>query len=390
MAPPLSSLLTPVTRDQALETFLGFLKELGFRTTSWQPGSLQRTFATAIAWLYSGATQAHRTVVRGGYIQTAPEGWAELGGESWYETARVAAVSAEGNVRFVADGSVGAETWAQDELVLSDTPDGSSGNIYRVVGPGAITALDEIDVPFYAVTPGAKANISSTLSGVTMYLLTPIPGVTAKIISDPLTGTWLTTAGTDLESLDRYRLRCISRWATLTYGSAQQGMAYKRWALEADPTVTDVRVIQGANAAEVRVICRTLAGGITGGQIATIGAYIQDGRRPINDVVTVESATVVSVPVVAAPVVRRGSLTQGQIQAALDAYFAVLPIGGKIIYPSSSGAVIYEDLVETMLALEGLFRARLSDPTADLPLGATEIAVPSYSISVTEVGSAGV
>lgn len=381
-----------VTRQEALDSLFAIFKELGFRTTSWQPGSVQRTLITAAAWLYSGATQATRRIFLGGYPTTAAlvsDSWLDLILEGFYQETRLQAVSTKGTIRLISDGTTGAQSWNQNEILISDTPNGSSGIVFHNTLAGAINSSQDLPFEFEAVTPGRAANISSSLAGTTLYLLTPIPGVTAKIFSDPLTGTWITTAGDDRETNDRYLARALARWATLAYGSAHRGLAYKRWAMEADSTITDVKVLQGANAAEVRVICRTLAGGITGGQITAIGNYIEDGRRPINDVVSVESATLVNVPVVAAPVIRRGSLTQGQIEAALNAYFSVLPIGGKLLYPAIAGAVIYEDLVETMLALEGLFRARLSDPVADVALGATDIAVPQYTLTITEVSSEG-
>lgn len=386
--------MKPVTRQQALNSLLALLQEVGFKTTAWQEGSRQRNFVTALAWGLAGVTTVIRNVARGGFPHLAAryglDDWLDLGGQGWFQESRVGLGIAVGNVVITSDGTTPITPWAAGELVVSDTADGSSGNVYRVVSSGSIGPSDEQTLSFAAVTPGAAANINSTIAGATMYLLTPITGVTARIVSDPATGTWLTTPGTDRESNARYWTRMSGKWATMTYGSSHNGLAYKRWAMEADPTVTDVVVLQGATAADVRVICRTAEGGITGGQIAAIAAYIEDGRRPINDVVSVESASVVSVNVVVSPVVRKGQVTAGAIEAALDAYFEALPIGGKIVHPSTTGAVIFEDLIETLLSIDGVFRARVTTPSADLTLGATEIAVPSYTITVTEVGSMGV
>lgn len=387
MALSLASLITPVTRQQSLDTLLGFLTDLGFATTSWQSGSAQRTIVTACAWIYADGTTAVANIAKGGFRTLAKGDWLDLVGEGSFEDERVAAISTVGLVTLTHAGGA-PHAWGVDELLLSDTPDGSSGILYRNTTAGGITGGTTIEEEFRAVTPGRRANIASAPSpGVTMYLLTPLANVTAAVISDPTTGTWVTTSGEDRESDPRYAERMGTRWGTLTYGSGE--LAYRRWALEADPTVTRVTVLQGATPANVRVICATSSGGITGGQIAAITAYIEDGRRPINDVVSVESANVVSVDVVAEPVVRRGTATVGSIQEALNTYFADLPIGGRVIFPAvpGSGAVVYEELVETILALEGVRRARLSDPTADVALGATDVAVPVYDITITEVST---
>lgn len=378
----LSAMLQPVTRQQALDTLLGFLTDLGFRTTSWQPGSVQRTLVTACAWLYAGGTTAIRNLARGGYPGTAEGDWLDYVGNGWFQDTRIDAVATEGLVTLVADGTAGSHSWGVDELVLSDTEDGS-GNVYRVAEAGAIVSNETRTFTFRAVVPGSSANIASTLSGRTMYLLTPLAGVTAKIVSDPTSETWITVSGTDRESDARYRARMLARWGTLTYGSGD--LAYRRWALEAAPTVTRVSVIQGVDERAVRVICATAAGATPGPTLTTIANYIEDGRRPINDLVTVESANPLNFAVTAAPVIRRGATTSGVIEQALADYFELLPIGGRRVYPSTIGQVLLEDLIETILGIDGVLRARVSYPTADLPMSSTDVAVPTYSLTVTEV-----
>lgn len=382
MALSITALFSPVTREQALNTLLGFLKDLGFATTSWQPGSVQRTIVTACAWVFADATTVVTNLAKGGYASTATGQWADLLGEQWFDEDRTAAVRAEGTVTLTSASGSPPHSWAANELLFAENSDGT-GAQYRNTASGSITASSTLDINVKAILTGRAANINAGSTPRTLYLMTPLSGVTATIQDDPASGTWLVTPGEDEESDERYMARCVAKWGTLTYGSGT--LAYKRWVYEADPTVTRVTVIQGENAAEVRVICATSEGGISGAQITAISDYIEDGRRPINDVVSVESATPVNVTITAAPVVTKGVITQAQIEAAIESYFSELPIGGKIIYPSTTGAVIYDDVVETILALNGVLRARVTAPSADYALASEAVAIPVFDLTVTEV-----
>ena len=57
MALTLAQLRTVTTRDDALEDLLTTLQALGFNTSAWQSGSVQRTLMTAFAQGYASMTE---------------------------------------------------------------------------------------------------------------------------------------------------------------------------------------------------------------------------------------------------------------------------------------------------------------------------------------------
>jgi len=72
------------------------------------------------------------------------------------------------------------------------------------------------------------------------------------------------------------------------------------------------------------------------------------------------------------------------LTAAWDSFFSSLPIGGEIVAPSVTGEVLRDQLIEIAMELAGFRRVNITLPTGDLGLSADEVAVGSYSVTITE------
>jgi len=235
-----------------------------------------------------------------------------------------------------------------------------------------------------ALVPGSVGSVGVSKIVV---VVSPFAGLTVTNPAIPDTGNSMTVVGVDKESDKRLTRRCELRWASLTYSAPRN--AYELWALEADPTITRVSVTNPAGDGTVIVICATALGGITAAQIQTVFDYIEDGRRPINDVQVIQSAVPLIVAITAAPTVRKGeyatpTAASNVLTGAWDTFFADLPIGGKIVAPSVTGQVLRDQLIEIAMVLRGFRRANISTPTDDVTLNANEVAVGSYAITIVE------
>lgn len=365
------NLIAGVTRDGALTGLLEILGDLGFTTTAWQPGSVQRTMVTALAWAIADASETVSEIAANALDPDASGDWLDVVSR-FYGHTRVPATRAVGLITLTSASGSPTHTITAGVPVVTENADGS-GQQYYITSGGTLTANTTQTFTLEAAAAGAAGNIPTG----TVYLTTPLAGVTATLVADPTTGTWVTTAGTDEESDSRLRERNALKWSELSYGA--QPDAYGLWMLESDPSITRWSVANdGAGGVTVRGA--TSAGGITAGQISAAQAYI-DERKPFGDAVTVATATPKSITITAAPTLTSGLGTVADIQAAITEYFASVPLGGEIVPPSSSGQVLRDEIIDRIMSIPGVTRADLSTPATDVSLGANEIPVASYAIT---------
>lgn len=380
----LAQILTPVTEAEAFDEAIAILASLGFNATSWQEGSRPYTIVRLVARLQSSATQTIAQIAEGGFNQFAKGAWLDLLSESHYANTRVAAVNTEGAFLLTASATAPPATITDGQLQFATTATlEASTRTYRSVGPGSLSPGGTLEIPVVAEVAGEGGNIPNSQP---LFLWTPLVGVTATNPPDVTTGTWITTPGVDEESDDRLRQRNETKWATLSY-AATDG-AYANWALEASTAVTRVFVDAenpgGAGTVDVYVASAT--GGIASGILDDISDYIHGvtdgvGRRPLNDVVTVRTATVASLTVSGVVYVESSSVdvtTLAAVQAAIDAFLGALPIGGTVVPPATDGAVLFSQLLDAIHSLAGVVSVELTAPTANTVLTATQIVTGSY------------
>lgn len=393
MAVSLADLLQTPTEAEVLAESLAYLDGLGFAAQSWQDGSWQRHLVQLFAHVFTDVAASVSAIAALGFVRTATGTAAVLNASEVYATERGKAVATQGQMVLTSSAGAPLHTVGAD-VVIADAAT-SPANTYRVLGGGGVLPPGgALTVDVEAETPGAAANIAS---GTTLYLWTPLVGATAANPADPGTGTWVTLLGQDEETIERLVERALGQWETLTY-SVGEG-AYKKWALEADSTVTRVlvRADNPLGPGTVEVICATATGTIGGPQVAAIAAYIdgvnpdgsETGRRPLNDIVTVSSAVVLGQPIEATVQVDsafQSSTTTGAIEAAVSEYLSALPIGGKIIGGAPQGVAVRAEIVAAIMALDGVLNVDLVAPPADVTFPLYDrVLVPGYAITVSYV-----
>lgn len=385
MAVALSDLLVEPTEESVLAFALENLDALGFGATSWQPGSWGLTILRFVARMTADVGKAIPVTARSGFIRLAEGDWKTLVAKEVYGVDRELATVTVG--KFVLTSTAGApsHTINVGDLQIATAASGDAIT-YRNTSGGTLNPGSTLTIDVVAEVAGADANIAS---GTTLYLWTPLVGVTATNPAIAPTTTWITTPGTDEESDDRLQVRALGQWDTLGYGVGESG--YNVWALEADSSVTRVLVRLGSAEGEVEVICATAVGGISGAQVTAISDYIHGsdgiGRRPINDVVTVMSATedVLNVPwTVTVDADFVDVTTSAVVQAALDAYAAALPIGGLIIPPATTGIAVAAEAVAVVMGLPGVLN--VSGVGGDYSyLSPVHVLVPTYTVTMVYV-----
>lgn len=378
----LAQLLTPVTREEIKLTILTFLSGLGFQATSWEEGSIQRDIIEGFADLVKPLTDVVQNTARARFTTLATEEYLNDTGDYWYDLPRQGALATQGQMVLTLSAAAMPASFGASELIVADAPE-APANTYRVTVAGAMNPGDVLTVDTEAETPGAAANIPS---GSTLYLWTPIAGLAVTNPAVSGTSTWITREGQGQESAERYGDRMRGRWHRLSPNNTEG--AYRAWALEGVPSMTRVTVREGPNDGEVIVTGATASGGLDFGQIDTLVEYLNGndgvGRRPINDVLTVQSAVARTTPTLNLFVTCdsvHAATAAGRVSSALVAAFGALPIGGEIISPFTDGKVYASRIYSTVMAQTGI--RNVTGIPADITLNTDEIYTPTINVVVT-------
>ncbi len=387
----LDQLTTPITEDEALETSLTILSQLGFQATSWQSGGIQRTLLSLFCKTWAQLSTIINAIANGGFASTSSGAWLTLVAKYVFNLTRQEAQSTIGQILLTNSGG-GTNTFAAGDIIVADQPNGTaSANTYTCTAGGTLGPHSSLSVEFKANVAGAAGNIAP---GTTLYLWTPISNVAATNPAlVPTSNTWVTTPGADAESDQRLALRCTGAWPMRTYSNTNG--AYIGWALTALPALTRAQMVFAPGNFTVQLVGATALGAIDAGQITTIEDYINGvddgiGRRPFNDIFTAVGATTVTSPsltVTAYCVASAISTAPALITAALLNYIGSIPLGGSLL-TGSQGRVIFTELIAAinpvpgvaLSGIEGVRSAKLNI-TDDILLSPGQIYLPTITVN---------
>jgi uncharacterized phage protein gp47/JayE len=345
------------TEEQIKAFLLDALASLGFKTTSWHEGSVQRNLIEACAKLGKLSDDAVKGILN--QVLVNPRGpWLDLRGSFFLQIDRIPAVKAQRRVSLTNGASSPPYVITTKTAIVANGlrffPESDLGTL----GSGA-TATVIVNAEFGGV--GGNTPTTPKVPGM--------GGIVAAWVDDPI------VPGVDTESDDRYAMRQDRRLAELTYSVSLR--AYELWALTAAPSVKRVRAI---NNYPVENAIRVVLDPGTGPEIALVQAALL-GRNPPNDSVTVTAANAVPYAINVAPRVRAG-VTATRIQQYLDKVILYdMPIGGWVIAAGVAGRLLREKLAEVLLCQGGAYSAGIVSPSTDLVLGATDIIDPTYTIN---------
>jgi phage-related baseplate assembly protein len=361
---PLSvnQVLARTTKAKTLAFLLDTLESLGFVTGSWHDGSVQRNVLEACADLGAEYANTVANIVEATLVK--PRGpWLDLIGLYRFGIPRLEAVATIRHVRLTSAASAPPHVIAIGSYLASETIR------FKVTATPEGSALNAGEDKLFEVTAEFGGVAGNLPNNSELAVQTPAySGVSAAFEGD------LIVPGVDIESDDRYWLRCQLRFSELTYSVGLR--AYEFWALTAAPSIRRVRAINDYPTDDmIRVV---LDPGLSG-EIAAVEAYIA-GRQPPNDEPSVSAANVVQQQVTYAPRAP-ASLTVATMNAEIQAYFDTMPIGGELIAGASAGRILREKITESLLCRMGVQTVGLTVPETDVILGPTEIVEGVFTVS---------
>jgi hypothetical protein len=193
---------SPFTAGEALEWLLEVMQGLGFETTGWQDGRIQKSLMYMVAVAISDLSEVARDIVEFGFNDFATGEPLNLFSQSRYDNTKVAAVRTKGTITLTSKATIPYTVRPGELLVATD-----DGTTFRNVTGGVIPAGGSVTLTFAALVAGSAGNVPG--ANITR-LLTSLAGVTVSATGSP---TWYSVTGADEESDSKIQQRNTTKWS---------------------------------------------------------------------------------------------------------------------------------------------------------------------------------
>lgn len=336
----IEELLTSVTTEQQLESFLATLETLGVKARSWRAGGSLRTILRVVAATYAGFSVSIQAFARAGFLELATGGWLTLLADQVFDVQRIPATFATG-VEQLTNAGGGVFVVAPGEFRVL----GATGKAYVNVAAFTLNPSDVLDIDVRAVELGSA---SSAPAGTVTDLETALAGVGA---TNPAA-----LVGSDEEKDPDLRARCRAKLGTISGKGPRGAYAYAvRSALRGDGSAVDVnrlRISPSSSTGVVTVYVASPAGPPLPSDLPFIQASIERWARPDSVTATAVGATALAVSRTLTIWARaQEGLTASDlaalVNASLIAMVAAYPIGGIPKPPATQGYLYADGLAGT-------------------------------------------
>jgi uncharacterized phage protein gp47/JayE len=359
----LASLLIQETKAALYAKGLQVASALGVPVTSWSPGDPTRSLYHYLAEVLATLEGVIALFVASGFLDSATGAWLTLLAKQVFNVDRVDATFAGCPVTLT-NAKGGRYDVAIHEVVVKNSTTGAlywnteAGTIPS--GPAASVTLD-----FEAQEAGSDSSAAATEID---EMVTVYPGVTCSNAT--------AAVGLDEEDDESLRGRCRDKLGALSPNGPADAYSYVARATELTGTagVTRVRTYGDSDTGDVLVYLAGPSGPVSTDDRDAVEAAILEWATPLCITPTVASATGVTVPVtyslwIYATDGRTSAEIEEAAEAALEALFAGLPIGGDIIPPSADGYLYLSRIVSALRTVSAFcFRVDVALPAANVAL----------------------
>ena len=342
------------------------------KLTNFNIGSVIRTLVEVFGAAIADLGDLTLAALKAGFLATATGYWLDLKAREFGVT-RHPAKRTEGVIHFTRSVPRDENITIPAGTIVSTLKD-SDGKAYRYATQGEVVLVagtSEITAPILAQSAGAAYNVGPGSIKKTVVHLRGVDSVENR-------ADWITSEGTDQETDESLRRRAFLAWEELTQGSTER--AYISWALS-DARVTSAFVNshhpRGQGTVNIYILG---AGGMPSpGLIDDVQETI-DANRPLcsDALVLAPESRDVDMDVAITP--KRYFVTseiEAEVRKRLEAYFN--PQGDPNytwIEPLGVGKkVVFNQLVEIVMSVEGVYDVRLSSPTGDIEVDTDQLPV---------------
>lgn len=243
---PIDALITPVTEDQFLETFLSNLETLGLKARSWRPGGVYRTILRILAATCASFSDLQVRFIKSGFLELAEGDWLTWVAFWVYGVTRPEATFAVGPVTLTNLGG-GEYTFAARQLRVFNT---STQKAFTNAEAFPLLPLATLDIAIVAVEIGSE---SSSSAGAIDDIETLYDGSIEVTNAAPVLGSDA-MLDADLRQL------CIDKLAARSVFGPRGAYAYAiRSALRPDGTPVDINRLSISPASSTGVVTMFVA-----------------------------------------------------------------------------------------------------------------------------------
>lgn len=374
----LASLRKPLTKAQALERVTNLFTALGFETTSWADGSIQKTFLMTLALVVSDLSEVAKNLAEFGFNSYSKGVPLTEFSRSRFDNERVAAVAAKGPMVLTSTASIAYPIQVGQLIASTATGIEFRNTTGGTLSAGSVASPSTLTLTFEAVKRGASGNVASSAVN---KLVTPLAGVT---IANSSGSPWYTTAGADEESNASLQARNRTKWANLTVEAVAE--TYEAVARAAGATKVNVHDSNPRGAGTVDIYCAADAALLGTSTMEAIQAAFA-ARAFQTDATWPAGASSRSAaqhpPTSALDVVATlyhdsgtaGATISARALTALRDFLAETPIGGWDYSPGPANVVLREDLINVLRNVEGVTTVVLTTPSATVAVGTLALVV---------------
>ena len=371
-----------LTADEVKQSSLLLLDDVGFSATSWQPFSQAALHLELNAEFRVESSKIAVFLKEAFLLATATGETLTRLARSNYDIERNAAGETQIYFVLACDAANGPHSIDLGELTFTHT---ASEVTYRNIDdgilayPATLPTSGSLEILFEAEVAGSSGNIANadTADDVAVELTTSLSGVT-------ITSYALEVSGTDEESDDRLRERCMLRWARnlARLGLIDEGV--KASALEAAPAVATVAVNstnpRGQGTFDVYVAGLDTTASAQDVSDVQLAIDLQTFGR--NN--TPKTCLVYAAPEVALDITgivyytgATEAVVSAAVEAALVAFVRATPCGDYSYSPGPSNVVALNDL-------ESVIRVAVASVASSR--STVQLTTPSTSVAVTQYG----
>lgn len=371
----LEEMTTPITEDQALETFLSTLETLGVPARSWRKGAGPRVFLRVAARIFAGYSSLIAAITRGGFLDYATGSWLTLLAFYVYGVSRIPATFATGKIKFL---NLGGGVF--NEPVEQVTALWVLGKKSYVNMEPVILGIGETkEFSFRAVEAGSSSSAPANQIARLETVLTNV--YVSNLVA---------LVGRDEEDDATLKQRCRDRLASLSPNGPRGAYADAvRSAVRLDGSAVDINRVRVSPASSVGIVTITVAapGGVpVPSDLTAIRLRVDTIARPDATRANVGAASLL--PVVRSLTIWARSapgLTEAMVKGPADLALLALgrdwPIGG-IAKTEGGQGYLFADTVKGVVKASHSAIFDVDGMETDQALGGTQIAGLSISTTV--------
>ncbi len=380
----LQQLRTPLTRAQATARVVEWLKDLGFETTGWADGRIQKTLVMLVGTLAADLSEVVKALAEFGFNDYASGD--PLNEFSWsrYRNRKAVAEHATGPMTLTSTASV--PYTIQPGQLLAAT---GLGVQFRNVDGGTLSAgstasPSALQLTWRALLAGAAGNVQRNSVS---RLLTPLAGVTiANDVGDP----WYTTAGRDEESDSSIQRRNATKWSRLTVELVAE--SYENIVREAGALKVKVHDDNPRGPGTIDIYCAGDAEQLGASDMEAIqlalskAAFQTDSAWP--PAPDSRAAAVHPTPQELGIVATlyhdpnfSGAAIVAAAEEALEDFLRRTPLGGWSYASGLQSVIVPEDISNLLKEIEGIETVVLASPSAPVGVGALNLVVRNEGLA---------